>query len=79
MIDQVGPGGDYLGHAHTLAYFREFWQPISFNRQRLDGWQRSGGKRAGERLRERTVALMRSHQTDPLPDSVRQAVAELVE
>ena len=27
-IDQVGPGGSYLEHAHTLRNFRKIWYPI---------------------------------------------------
>jgi trimethylamine---corrinoid protein Co-methyltransferase len=74
VIHQVGPGGDYLSHEHTLRHFREFWQPALFTRQRLDDWLRRGGKRTGDRLRERTVALMASHQPAPLPDRVREEI-----
>lgn len=74
VIHRVGPGGDYLSDAHTLAHFRELWQPTLFDRQRFDNWQQSGAKRLGERLKEKTVALMESHRPDPLPDKVREEI-----
>ena len=79
VIHQVGPGGDYLSHDHTLAHFREFWEPALFTRQRIDDWLRRGSKRAGERLRERTIALMGSHQSNPLPDGVKREVAYILQ
>jgi trimethylamine--corrinoid protein Co-methyltransferase len=27
LIDQVGPGGHFLGEAHTVRHFRENWYP----------------------------------------------------
>ena len=27
VIDEVGPGGEFLSHDHTMAHWREFWMP----------------------------------------------------
>ncbi|GAB4550491.1 MAG: glycine betaine--corrinoid protein methyltransferase [Anaerolineae bacterium] len=73
-IHRVGPGGNYLTDEHTMTHFRELWQPTLFDRQRADDWRASGSKRMGDRLREKTIAIMEGHQPDPLPDSVREEV-----
>jgi trimethylamine--corrinoid protein Co-methyltransferase len=78
VIDRVGPGGDYLTAAHTLRHFRETWQPALVNRQRLDDWIAGGRQRLGDRLRDKTVALMEAPGPEPLPDSVRAEVAYLL-
>ena len=78
VIHQVGPGGDFLTHAHTLKRFRDLWQPVSISRQRADDWVAAGGKRLGERLRERTVAIIDEHRPEPLPDSVREEIAYIL-
>jgi trimethylamine--corrinoid protein Co-methyltransferase len=58
VIHNVGPGGDFLTHKHTLKHFRELWQPALFSRQRADGWTAEGGERLSERLREKTVIII---------------------
>ena len=74
VIHQVGPGGDYLSQEHTLRHFREFWSPRLLERQRFDRWTKAGGKRLGQRLRERTLAIMDEHQPEPLPHGVASEI-----
>jgi trimethylamine--corrinoid protein Co-methyltransferase len=73
-IHRVGPGGNYLTDEHTMAHFRELWQPTLFDRQRGTDWRAKGSKRLGDRLREKTVSTMDSHKPLPLPDSVLEEV-----
>ena len=70
LVDRLGPGGQYLTEEHTLTHFRELWQPISFTRQRLDNWQKKGSRRLGDRLRDRTIAVMEAAPHAPLPASL---------
>jgi len=78
LIHQVGPGGDYIAEKHTARHFRDYWQPRLFSRQRLDDWIRGGQKRLGDRLRDKTLALMESHQPEPLPQGVWQAIDDIL-
>ena len=78
VIHKVGPGGDFLTAGHTLKHFRELWQPKLFDRRRAEEWIASGGKRLGDRLREKTVALIKEHRPEPLPDGVREEVAYIL-
>jgi trimethylamine--corrinoid protein Co-methyltransferase len=77
-IHQAGPGGDFLMASHTLEHFRELWQPRLFDRRRADDWAATGGQRLGDRLRERTIALMEDHKPEPLPASVQAEVARIL-
>jgi trimethylamine--corrinoid protein Co-methyltransferase len=79
VIHQVGPGGDFLTSQHTLKHFRELWQPTLFDRRRAEEWIASGGKRLGQRLRDKTTAIMREHKPEPLPDCVREEMAYILE
>jgi len=78
VIHQVGPGGNFLAAKHTLRHFRKLWQPALWDRQRVDDWLAAGGKRLGDRLREKTISLMESHRPEPLPDSVRQEITYIL-
>jgi trimethylamine--corrinoid protein Co-methyltransferase len=79
VIHAVGPGGDFLTAEHTLSHFRELWQPTLMNRQRMTDWMSSGSKRLGQRLQEKTVAILEAHHPEPLPDNVREEIAHILE
>ncbi len=78
VIHQVGPGGDFLTARHTLSHFRELWQPALMSRQRMDDWVSAGSRTLGERLRDKTMAVLDSHQPEPLPDSVKEEIAYIL-
>ncbi len=70
VINDVGPGGEFMSHEHTLAHWRDLWVPQLFDRQRLDPWQEKGAKDLNARVREKTVAIMNEHKVEPLPTRV---------
>ncbi len=77
-IHQVGPGGDFLTARHTLKHFRDLWQPDLLDRRRADDWVAAGSKRLGQRLRDKTVAIMQEHKPDPLPTGQREEIAHIL-
>jgi len=45
MIKEVGPGGLYIDHQHTLDHFRdEFWHPDIWQRDQFNAWDIAGRK-----------------------------------
>lgn len=70
VIHDVGPGGQFLSHNHTMNHWRELWLPTLFDRRRLEPWLEKGGKDMRTRIREATVALLDTHQPEPLPTRV---------
>ncbi len=79
VIHSVGPGGEFISTDHTMEHFRDFWEPMLFNRQRVDDWVEAGSKRLGERLRERTVAIMDEHQPEPLSETEREEIEAILD
>ncbi len=71
-IAEVGPGGEFLSHDHSLSQWRSLWVPGVFDRQRLEPWQEDGSRDINSHLRERAVALMDSH-TVPLLTAAAKA------
>jgi trimethylamine--corrinoid protein Co-methyltransferase len=78
VIHAVGPGGEFLSTDHTMAHFREFWEPVSYSRQRVDDWVEAGSKRLADRLRERTVAILDEHEPEPLADQAREEIERIL-
>jgi trimethylamine--corrinoid protein Co-methyltransferase len=61
-INEVGPGGNFMTHDHTLDYFKtEMWRPALFSRENFSKWEETGSKdlteRAAEALRNRLGAF----------------------
>jgi trimethylamine---corrinoid protein Co-methyltransferase len=69
VMDQVGPGGHYLNHEHTLRHFRETWYSDLFDRSIYGKWLERGGRRFEERLRDKTLKVMQ-HRPRPLPEDI---------
>jgi trimethylamine--corrinoid protein Co-methyltransferase len=74
VIHAVGPGGNFMIEDHTIARFRDYWDPALFSRLRFDAWKQAGAKSLGSRVREKTIELMRGADGSPLPDSLAEEV-----
>jgi trimethylamine---corrinoid protein Co-methyltransferase len=79
VIRDVGPGGQFLSHDHTLGLWRELWVPQLFNRQRLDKWQMEGSRSVNDRLREVTVDLLDTHHPESTSAAVDAEIAYILE
>ena len=78
VIDEVGPGGEFLSHEHTMAHWRELWLPRLFDRRQLERWEEEGSRPIDDRLREMAVTLMDEHQVPPVPPAADAAIDEIL-
>jgi len=80
VIDQIGPGGNFLAHAKTLEYLREeHWTPKFINRQSPETWQKDGGKRYREVVMEKALDILATHKPDRLPDEVIEKLDAIID
>ncbi len=79
VIRDVGPGGQFMSHDHTMRHWRELWIPQLFDRQILAKWEAQGSKDLLQRARERTLALMDEHRPEPLPPHVDAAIQAILQ
>ncbi len=70
VIEQVGPGGSYLGEKHTVRHFRENWFPTLMNRRNYEGWTAAGSLSLGDKANERVRRILSEHQPEPLSPGV---------
>ena len=79
VIDEVGPGGHFMGHEHTLQnYKKEVWYPELLERDNYDNWFGRGGKDITERASEKAQALLDTHQPRPLDDAKSKEIDKIV-
>jgi trimethylamine--corrinoid protein Co-methyltransferase len=78
-IDQVGPGGDFMGHEHTFKYFREeIWMPRFFIRYRWEQWEAKGMKKPMDIALEKVKEILGSHQPAALPDGAAEEMKAII-
>ncbi|MEM3452103.1 MAG: trimethylamine methyltransferase family protein [Candidatus Hadarchaeum sp.] len=77
-IMRVGCDGHYLTDKHTLAHFRETWEPMISDFRPYDVWLKAGGRSATEAARERVKTILKTHVPAPLDRSVRERLGEIL-
>lgn len=67
-IDDVGPGGNFMGHEHTFKYFREeIWSPRFLIRDRWEQWEAKGRPAPLDGAVEEVKNILTGHLAAPLP------------
>lgn len=80
IIHEVGPGGNFLTEDQTFKFFREeHWNPKFMDRQDPETWQKNGSKRYSERVIEKTLRILDSHQPDRLPHEIVKRLDDIIQ
>ena len=79
VIKEVGHGGHYLEHKHTLKHFREeLWIPEIADRYSREVWENKGGKDIKERAKEKAQKIIQEHYPTPLSEERQKEVDKVV-
>jgi trimethylamine--corrinoid protein Co-methyltransferase len=78
VIKEVGPGGHYLMHDHTLQGMRSQSQPELIDRQTRGIWEKAGATTAYERAVAKAKWILENHTPAPLPDDVLNKVRAII-
>lgn len=79
VIKEVGPGGQFLTHPHTLNNYREnMWFPQLMNRQGFEAWVKEGRPRLGKRAMEKARTLVENHRPEELSSVIKTRIHEIV-
>ncbi len=78
VIDKVGPGGHYLGEAHTLKWFQKEQLMLSdvIDRSTLEASRKQKPKQMITRARETVDKILKEHEPQPLPPDVEKDLRE---
>ena len=78
-IREVGPGGHFLGCAHTQARYKDaFWKTDLLDYRPFETWQEQGAPDTQGLARARAERLLASYQAPPLDDAVRDSLEDFV-
>ena len=78
-IREVGPGGHYLGCAHTQANFQDaFWKTQLFDYKPFETWDEEGARDTMTLAAERVERMLRDYQQPAIDPGVNEALAGYV-
>ncbi|MCC0070543.1 MAG: trimethylamine methyltransferase family protein [Rhodobacteraceae bacterium] len=78
-IREVGPGGHYLGCAHTQANFKEaFWRTELLDYKPYETWEEEGGRDTVALARVRVEKLLADYRKPDIDPAVEEALEAFV-
>ena len=78
-LREVGPGGHYLGCAHTQAHFKEaFWRTGVLDYKPFETWEEEGARDTQTLAAEKVKRMLGDYQAPALDPGVRQSLEEYV-
>jgi trimethylamine--corrinoid protein Co-methyltransferase len=79
VIKEIGPGGHYLMHEHTLKGMKSQSRYELIDRQMREVWEKAGATTAYERATAKAKWILENHKPDPLPDEVLGKIRAIIE
>lgn len=78
-VRDVGPGGHYLGHPHTLENFeRAFFMPKLFDNNSIEQWQAEGSVEITQRALDHARRLLREYEEPKLDEGIDEALRDFI-
>jgi trimethylamine--corrinoid protein Co-methyltransferase len=78
-VRDIGPGGHYLGHQHTLNHFENaFFSPELFDNNSIEQWQAEGSKEITQRALEHARKLLADYEYPPLDPAMDEALLDFI-
>jgi len=78
-IRDVGPGGHYLGHPHTLENFQEaFFMSELFDNNSIEQWQAEGGLEINARALKKAKEMLNDYQEPKLKLDVNDELLDYI-
>ncbi len=79
VVDELGAGGNYLSHPHTLNHFRDAYHSKMVDKRQHSQWVEMGSTTMEERAAKKIDQILESHQPEPLPEDVQRDLRKIVE
>ena len=77
-VRDVGPGGHYLGHPHTMEKFRAFFMPELFDNNSIEQWAAEDLLKSNERALKRARDLLSEYEEPKLDAAVNEQLLDYI-
>jgi trimethylamine--corrinoid protein Co-methyltransferase len=79
VIKEIGPGGHYLMHDHTLKGMSSQSRPELIDRQMREIWEKAGATTAYERAVAKAKWILENHKPEPLSDEILGKIRAIID
>jgi trimethylamine--corrinoid protein Co-methyltransferase len=80
IIRQVGPGGMFISHRHTLEHFKkEHFIPSLMNRNTREVWEKKGSRDITAISKDIAKSVLAEHQPKPLDPDVEKDLVGMIQ
>lgn len=78
-VTDVGPGGHYMGHPHTLENFQDaFFMPQLYDNNSFEHWSAYGSKDITQRALERAKQLLNDYEEPTLDQAMNDELLDFI-
>ena len=78
-VREIGPGGHFLGTAHTLEKFETaFFAPKLFDNASFEQWKVEGALDANQRALRHAGEMLRAYEPPPMDEAMDEALREYI-
>ena len=78
-VNDIGPGGHYLGHPHTLDNFqRAFFMPELFDNNSIEQWQAEGSIEITERALKYANSLLADYEEPKIDEAINEELLNFI-
>ena len=78
-VRDIGPGGHYLGHPHTLDKFQSaFFMPRLFDNNSVEQWIAEGSQEITERALKEVANLLNTYEEPKLDPAIDEALLDYI-
>ena len=78
VIKEIGSGGHYLMHEHTLQGMHGQSRPELIDRQIREVWEKAGETTAYERATAKAKWILENHKPEPLPEDILGKIRAII-
>jgi trimethylamine---corrinoid protein Co-methyltransferase len=79
VIDEVGPGGEFVTHDHTYEHWKEWFMPKLMDRSDWETWNAEGAKTMLDRVNEETQRILDTHEPAPIDDTIKKELKKIID
>ncbi len=79
VIEELGPTGSYIGHAHTMRHYKEPFYSKLIDKNPYSVWEKRGATTMEQRAGKIVDEILAKHNPEPLPVDVQQAIHAVVQ
>jgi trimethylamine--corrinoid protein Co-methyltransferase len=78
ILENVGPGGQFLAERHTVDHMRKLWMPRFFDRKSWEEWE--AAKEPGPRgaAQEKLRNILSTHEPVPLEEKMDEEIQRII-